>query len=52
VENIPDAWKPWGEGMFCIRREDFIRRALSAGGTCVFVPGKYFPADPINNLLI
>lgn len=52
VENLPDAWKPWGEGMFCITRSDFERRALSAGGTCVFVPGKYFPADPINNLLI
>lgn len=52
VENIPDAWKPWGEGMFAITRADFERRALSAGGTCVFVPGKYFPAEPINNLLL
>jgi len=52
VTNIPEAWKPWGEGMFATTRQLFERRVLAARGTWVFVPGEYFPAEPINNLLI
>lgn len=52
VSNIPDAWKPWAEGMAAITRSTFESRVLPARGTWLFVPGEYFPGTPINNLLI
>ena len=51
VSNIPDWWKPWGQGMFALSDKD-TQRGVNAGGTCVFFDGKFFPADPITNTII
>lgn len=51
VTNIPDWWKPWAQGMFVLNDKD-TQWAINDGGTVVFFPGKWFPAEPISNLLI
>lgn len=51
VSNIPDWWKPWGQGMFALT-DASTQRAVRAGGTVVFFDGKWFPAEPIDNRII
>jgi len=51
VENIPDAWKPWGQGMFALTESD-TWQAVGQQGTWVFSGTNGFPARPIDNLLI
>lgn len=51
VSNIPDWWKPWGQGMFALTDASTMR-GIRAGGTVVFFDGKWFPAEPIDNSII
>lgn len=51
VENLPDEWQPWGEGMFALTESD-TWFAVRQQGTWVFSNTDGFPAHPINNLLI
>jgi hypothetical protein len=51
VSNIPDWWKPWGQGMFALT-DASTQRAVGQGGTCVFYDGKWFDAEPIENKII
>jgi len=51
VENIPDPWKPWGQGMFALKESD-TWQAVRQQGTWVFSGTNGFPARPIDNLLI
>lgn len=51
VTNIPEAWKPWGEGMFALNDSDtwFAVRQLE---TWVFSDTDGFPAQPYDHMLI
>lgn len=51
VENIPDWWKPWAQGMFALNDKD-TQYAVNDGGCVVFFDGSWFQADPIDNLII
>jgi hypothetical protein len=51
VSNIPDDWKPWGQGMFALS-ENSTWKAVRQGGTWVFAETKGFPAQPFDNLLV
>lgn len=47
VSNIPEEWKPWGEGMFALSEDD-TWRAVRQGGTMVFSDANGFPGRKID----
>jgi hypothetical protein len=51
VENIPDEWKPWGQGQFALSDKD-PQWAVNDGGTVVFFDGAFFNAEPLDNKII
>ena len=51
VENLPEEWKPWGQGMFALTESD-TWKAVRQQGTWVFSNTDGFPAQPMHNLLI
>lgn len=51
ISNIPDAWKPWGQGMFATTVST-MQRGLRSRGTFAFINMEGFDAGPLDNSLI
>jgi hypothetical protein len=51
VDNLPEEWKPWGQGMFALLESD-TWKAVKQQGTWVLSQTDGFPAQAINNFLM
>lgn len=51
ISNIPEEWKPWGQGMFALTESDSWK-AVRGGGCWIFSDSDGFPGRPFDNLLI
>jgi hypothetical protein len=49
VTNIPERWKPWGQGMYALKASSVKRQGMR--GHC-YSKFKGYPAQPFDNLLI